>query len=113
MGINCTSDFDWDDYGDEVVVPEQAATAVYWNPRKEIVIRQKQAWDEDSDTFITLDPASAAKVAQRILLEVNSRAPAPVSANAGRQKRYREKKRQSHIDEAPAEEGSVLPFAAE
>jgi hypothetical protein len=42
--------FDWN--GDDVILAEQQAVAVYWNPRGDLVIRQ-QAWmDDDSIVLI-------------------------------------------------------------
>ena len=47
-----TVDFDWDDR-ESVVLPEQPETAVYWNPRGELVIRQRRWPDDDSIIYIT------------------------------------------------------------
>jgi hypothetical protein len=46
-------DFDWDDT-EGVILPEQPATACYWNRRGELVIRQK-GWPDD-DSFIYIAP---------------------------------------------------------
>ena len=46
-------DFDWSDT-DSVVLPEQPATACYFNPCGELVIRQKR-WPDD-DSFIYIAP---------------------------------------------------------
>ena len=46
------SDFDWGDV-DGVVLAEQAETAVYWNPKGDLVIRQRNWHDDDSLIFIS------------------------------------------------------------
>jgi hypothetical protein len=46
-------DFDWDDT-ESVILPEQPATACYWNPKGGLVIRQK-GWPDD-DSFIYIAP---------------------------------------------------------
>jgi hypothetical protein len=38
-----------------VILPEQPATAVYFNPRGELVIRQKRWPDDDSFIYIAPD----------------------------------------------------------
>jgi hypothetical protein len=49
-----SSEFDWND-PECVVLVEQRRTAVYWNPKGELVIRQ-QCWpDEDALIFISPD----------------------------------------------------------
>ena len=45
-------DFDWGDV-DGVVLAEQAETAVYWNPKGDLVIRQRNWHDDDSLIFIS------------------------------------------------------------
>ena len=57
-------DFDWND-DDAVVVPEQRAGAVYWNPRGQIVIRQL-GWPDD-DPFVFFAPEHAVTIAKAIL----------------------------------------------
>ncbi|TGT42831.1 hypothetical protein [Mesorhizobium sp. M8A.F.Ca.ET.165.01.1.1] len=51
--------FDWNG-GEEVVIREQRAIAVYRNPNEGIVIREQGGWDEDGDMFIVLTTAGAA-----------------------------------------------------
>jgi hypothetical protein len=46
------SDFDWSDQ-ESVVLTEQPETAVYWNPRGELVIRQRRWPDDDPCIFIS------------------------------------------------------------
>jgi len=60
-------EFNW--YGNEadIVIPEQAAIAVYLNPRGDIVIRQRAEWCEEHDTVIVLAPAHASTLARAIL----------------------------------------------
>jgi hypothetical protein len=43
--------FDWADE-ENIVLPEQRATAVYFNKAGELIIRQQAAWDDDGDSFI-------------------------------------------------------------
>ena len=47
-----SEDFDWGDV-DGVVLAEQAETAVYWNPKGDLVIRQRNWHDDDSLIFIS------------------------------------------------------------
>jgi hypothetical protein len=51
---NDTFDFNWSQDGDAVVVPHQAAIAVYENPRGEIVIRQEGHYGPDEDHWIVV-----------------------------------------------------------
>jgi hypothetical protein len=44
--------FDWNDV-DGFVLAEQAETAVYWNPKGDLVIRQRHWHDDDSLIFIS------------------------------------------------------------
>lgn len=44
-------EFNWDD-GDSIVLTEQYATAIYFNPAGELVIRQRRWPDEDQFIFI-------------------------------------------------------------
>ena len=45
-------DFDWSD-PESLVLSEQPETAIYWNPRGELVIRQRRWPDDDSILFIS------------------------------------------------------------
>jgi hypothetical protein len=50
-------DFDWDDPDNEsVVLQEQRATAAYHNKAGELIIRQRAAFNEDSDAFVIVNP---------------------------------------------------------
>ena len=49
-------DFDWDD-PEAVVLREQPETAVYWNPKGELVIRQRRDYP-DEDQFIYIAAAN-------------------------------------------------------
>lgn len=97
--------FDWSE--EEPVVQEQLATTVYINERGELVIRQKADAYDEGDTIVLLALDNAAALAHRILETVASsrgrqcaeaiygeveRAP-QASANAERQRRYRQNKR--------------------
>jgi hypothetical protein len=46
------SDFDWND-ADAVALAEQHETAIYWNPKGDLVIRQRSWMDDDSLIFIS------------------------------------------------------------
>lgn len=46
-----TEEFDWND-PDSMVLLEQRETAIYWNPRGEIVIRQRSYFDDDSVIYV-------------------------------------------------------------
>jgi hypothetical protein len=48
------SDFDWND-ADAVALAEQHETAIYWNPKGDLVIRQRSWIDDDSLIFISRD----------------------------------------------------------
>ena len=61
-----TVDFDWSGE-DEVVLREQPATAVYLSAAEEIVIRQQQSWDEDTDTLVRIQPRNARLIVNAIL----------------------------------------------
>jgi hypothetical protein len=56
-------DFDWSQ-DDSVILPEQPATAAYFNKREELVIRQRR-WPDD-DVVIFISPASIAKFLDKI-----------------------------------------------
>jgi hypothetical protein len=46
-------DFTWDHDG-FVVLKDQPATAIYFNPAGDLVIRQKCAWDQNEDSIIVI-----------------------------------------------------------
>jgi hypothetical protein len=47
-------DFLWRADNEDIVMPEQRATAVYRNCWGQVVIRQERTWDEDTDAFIII-----------------------------------------------------------
>ena len=49
------SEFRWTD-NESVVLAQQPATAVYFNPAGGLVIRQERAWNEEEDTIIVVAP---------------------------------------------------------
>lgn len=51
----CDSNFDWSD-NPAVILQEQPATAVYFNPDGQLVIRQRASWCNDEDFFIVISP---------------------------------------------------------
>jgi hypothetical protein len=48
-----STEFKWND-AQSVVVKQQDAIAVYANPSDDLVIRRRQAWDEEDDVFIVI-----------------------------------------------------------
>lgn len=48
-------EFDWLE-SKSVVIHEQPATAMYFNPGGHLVIRQKADWDREEDTFVYIAP---------------------------------------------------------
>lgn len=55
-------DFDWSSNNEDVIVPEQRATAVYVNPWGQAVIRQERAWNDEADTVVVVDHAHLPEV---------------------------------------------------
>jgi hypothetical protein len=51
-------DFDWHD-DPSVVLKSQPATAIYYNPKGCIVIRQEKSWADESDPFVYITPENA------------------------------------------------------
>lgn len=51
-------DFDWSDKNPDVVIPEQPRSAVYWNDRGQLVIRQERSPLEPDDSFVFFNPES-------------------------------------------------------
>jgi hypothetical protein len=101
--------FDWTE--EEPVVQEQLATTVYINERGEVVIRQKADAYDEGDTIVLLALANAPTLAHRILETVASKRGRqyaesiyeeiddvrPPNANAQRQRRYRQNKRNATV----------------
>jgi hypothetical protein len=70
-----SGDFSWRDT-DSVVVRQQDAIAVYSNPDGDLVIRRRQAWDENDDVWIVVAQTQIRTVIdamERVLKEVQSR----------------------------------------
>ena len=61
-----TEQFDWL-HDPAIVCREQLAVAVYPNTSGGVVIRAERSWDEDSDTYIIVQPECAQSVADAIL----------------------------------------------
>ena len=59
-------DFDWC-CEQNIVLPEQQATAVYVNPADAVVIRQQAPWDQDEDSFVYVRPEYAIKFCKQVL----------------------------------------------
>ncbi len=93
-------DFDWYKDRDDLVIEEQAAIAVYRNPRGSIVIRQKGELDPETyetvDSWIVVEPHYVAQLASAIMALAPQQLalPAPSDKTAAeRQRRHRERKR--------------------
>ena len=104
-------DFDWADDDDDVIVPGQPCIACYINPRGDVVLRQHGDGFHDDDSWIWFGVEHAPVVARAILqvagcnltvlppVAPQSRTGPRDSTAAGRQRRYRErKKRESTPD---------------
>ena len=94
-------EFQWCD--DDVIVHHQPRTAVYWNPRGQIVIREAAAdyGDDDPFVFVSVEhlPALISALQSRLNEAIGSDAPITVQRHvtpaALRQRRYRERHRNS------------------
>jgi hypothetical protein len=72
MDDQSSAEFKWNDT-ESVVVKQQDAIAVYANPHDDVVIRRRQAWNEDDDVFIVISQAQVRTVIaamQRVLGEI-------------------------------------------
>lgn len=92
--MNEDREFDWRADAEDVVLPDQPATAVYVNPRGAVVIRQTV--EHDDDVWIIVQPSNAAALAKAILRAAGltedalEASPAPKDRTAAeRQRRYR------------------------
>jgi hypothetical protein len=93
-GPVCTAEFDWTG-DDSIIAREQPAIAVYNNTAGAVVVRQERAWDEDSDTYILIQPENAEKIADAILRAAGfDLATEPVKDHtaAERMRRYRNRR---------------------
>lgn len=63
-------DFKWNAENDDVIVHHQPAIGIYWNPMRQIVVRQEASPYDEEDPYIVLDVSVALKVVNRILLEL-------------------------------------------
>ena len=113
-----TDQFDWyDDDAGSVVVPEQAAIAVYPNPKGDVVIRQAGQYpDEDSWIIFATDHAAAVadailRVAGLAFQEADIGEPAtPKDRTAAeRQRRYRQRNRNG-TDRDVTDSDGTLPL---
>jgi hypothetical protein len=59
--------FDWKTIEEDIVVPEQAAIAVYTNPAGAIVLRQAGQYGPEEDTIIVVQPSHAMALASALL----------------------------------------------
>jgi hypothetical protein len=60
--VQTTPDFSWDPENGDVIVPHQPALAVHLNRWRQVVIRQERNWDDDDDTYITINMESLPRV---------------------------------------------------
>jgi hypothetical protein len=70
-----SADFSWRET-DAVVVRQQDAIAIYSNPDGDLVIRRRQAWDEDDDVWIVVAQSQIRTVIdamEKVLKEVQGR----------------------------------------
>jgi hypothetical protein len=58
-------DFDW--YGKEVIIHEQPATAIYFNPQGALVIRQRAFDCGDDDPFVFISRKNIADFIERLI----------------------------------------------
>jgi hypothetical protein len=52
-----SGDFDWCN-DESIVLQEQRATAIYHNRHGDLVIRQRAAWDDEGDVFVSITPGN-------------------------------------------------------
>ncbi len=95
----------WTDDAGDVVVPDHPPVAVYVNPEAAVVVRQRAHWPDEDDPWIWFAPQHAPAIAAAILeaagldatammlesTQVGSKASDKTAA--GRQRRYRERKK--------------------
>jgi hypothetical protein len=53
-----TSEFNWIEDADDIILPEQRAVAVYWNKQGSLIIRQEKAWCDEDDQFVVVEKAN-------------------------------------------------------
>jgi hypothetical protein len=53
-----SNDFDWCN-DESIVLQEQRATAIYHNRHGDLVIRQRAAWDDEADVFVSVTPGNS------------------------------------------------------
>jgi hypothetical protein len=63
--------FTWDD-PEDVIIRRQPMTAVYWNGRGSVVIRQEAEWNDNDDPFLTFDPHNLPNLIHRLTVEYES-----------------------------------------
>jgi hypothetical protein len=52
-----SGNFDWCN-DESIVLQEQRATAIYHNRHGDLVIRQRAAWDDEGDVFVSITPGN-------------------------------------------------------
>ncbi len=58
-------EFDWSD-SENVVLHDQPETAVYFNPKGALVIRQRADWNEENDPFVYICPNNIAEFIDKL-----------------------------------------------
>jgi hypothetical protein len=69
--IEAKTDMDWNN-DPSVFIAEQPRTAIYWNPRHQLVIRQERGPLEEDDTFVFFSPDGAAALITVLQAELKS-----------------------------------------
>jgi hypothetical protein len=67
-----TARFDWGSGNEDVLIHEQPATAIYWNPRGQVVIRQEAGWNDDSDPYLFFGPRNLPALIAKLQAEYDS-----------------------------------------
>lgn len=93
--------FNWDNE-DLIAVSEQAAIAVYTNPKGDVVIQQAGQYGPSEDASVVVTPENVRALAQAIMREagvepVTSPPTNKPMTNAERQRAYRERKRNAAV----------------
>ena len=107
-----TRQFDWSQET-ELAVRQQMATTIYFNESGDVVVRQREYFD-DGDAIVILTLDNAVKLAHAMLRLVDAEAEVPASTAAPkdptatqRQRRHRDKHRDSSAQTVTSERDST------
>jgi hypothetical protein len=121
-----THQFDWSNE-DDLAVREQMATALYFNEGGDVVVRQRDFYEEDGIIVLTRDSARNLALALLRLVDAEESVPTALASPKGvsgpiramappkdptaatRQRRHRDKHRDSHAETVTAERGATSP----